>query len=164
VRSRGKAIAVTSGFAAAAAVAGLAATPASAGIAPPPPKAPACSSDIIGRGPGDAVGRKLTFTYYLNGGQCKFGLYTLIVRNTYNPRQLAVFIKLGDGKSKEVVFNETLPWTPTGNPLDPTNPISGPGLCVTGVTTEGFRIGDIAPDPVEADCDPLRGGGARAFH
>jgi hypothetical protein len=168
VRSRGKAIAVTGGFAAAVAVAGLAATPAAAGIAPAPPaKTPACSTDIIGRGPGEAIGRELRFSYTLAGPQCRGSLYTLIIKNTYDPKQLAIFIKIGDGKTKDVSFDQNLPWTPTGNPAagGVAGPVvDGPGLCVIGVTTQGFSIGDIAPDPQEASCEPLRGGTARAFH
>jgi hypothetical protein len=161
VRSRGKATALTGGFAAAVAVAGLAATPASAGIAPTsPPKTPACSSDIIGRGPGEAIGRELRFSYTLDGAQCRNGLYSLIIKNTYNPKQIAIFIKVGDGKTKDVFFDQNLPWTPT----QAGGVEGGAGLCVIGVTTQGLRISDIAPDPQEAPCEPLRGGTARAFH
>ena len=127
-----------------------------------PAPAPSCSTDIIGRGPGSAVGRHVEFSYSLAGGQCRNGLYTLIIRNTYDPKQWAVFIKLGDGTSKDVFFNQDLPWTPTDPPND--LGVSGVGLCVTGVTTQGLRLGDIAPDPADAPCEPLRGGSARAFH
>jgi hypothetical protein len=165
VRARGKATAVAGGLAAAAAAVGLAGAPAAvAGVAAKvsTPVTPACSTDITGRGPGSAVGRHVEFSYTLAGGACRNGLYTLIIRNTYDPKQWAIFIHRGDGKSKEIFFSQDLPWTPTDPPND--LGLSGLGLCVTGVTTEGLRIGDIAPDPQDAPCEPLRGGTARAFH
>jgi hypothetical protein len=126
-------------------------------------KAPACSTDIIGRGPGSAVGRHIEFSYTLDGAACRTSLYALIVKNTYDPRQVAVFIKLGDGKSKDIFFSERLPWTPTPSPVaegsDGTE-----GLCVIGVTTRGLHIDDVAPDPQDGPCEPLHGGTARAFH
>lgn len=167
MRTRRRASIVAGAFAAAAAAVGLVAAPSSAAgsvstpapvVAPTPP--PACSADIIGRGPGEAIGRELRFSYTLAGAQCRTSLYTLIIKNTYNPKQVAVFIKLGDGRSKDVVFDQNLPWTPT----QAGGVEGGAGLCVIGVTTLGFGIADVAPDPSDAPCEPLRGGTARAFH
>jgi hypothetical protein len=177
--TRRRMLAVTGAVASVAAVAGIAGSPA-AGAAtsakavqahtkskPAKPKPAKCSTDIIGRGPGSAVDRKIEFSYSLKGAACVDGLYTLIVKNTYDPSQIAVFSKFGDGRSKDIFFAETLPWTPTPSPIaegsDGTE-----GLCVIGVTgtfsRQGFHIKDIAPDPKEAPCEPLQGGTARAFH
>src|SRR5207245_2907788 len=117
-------------------------------------------TDITGRGPGAAAGRHVEFSYTLAGAQCRDALYVLIIRNTYDPKQLGLFVHRGDGKTKDVFFNQDLPFTPT-DPVGATN--DGVGLCVVGVTIQHARIQDIAPDPSDAPCEPLRGGSARAF-
>lgn len=114
--------------------------------------------------PTSSAGRHLEFGYTLAGGQCRLSIYALIVRNNYDPTQLAVFARFGDGKSKEVFFIQDLPFTPT-QPSETGGIVpGGAGLCVIGVTTQGVRITDIAPDPQDAPCEPLKGGTARAFH
>lgn len=159
---RRKTIVISGTLAGVIAGAGLAGSPAAAGVVPNPPvKPPACSTDIIGRGPGSAVGRHVEFSYTLGGGQCRDAVYALIIKNTYNSKQIALFAKLGDGVTKDVFFSQDLPFTPTD---PPTAGSSGVGLCVIGVTVRNFQIADIAPDPSEAPCEPLRGGSARAFH
>jgi hypothetical protein len=143
------------------AVTGLAGEPVAAGVVPTPPNPAACSTDIVGRGPGSAVGRQVEFSYTLGGGACRDAVYALIIRNTYDPQQVALFAQLGDGKSKDIFFRQDLPFTPTD---PPTAEQSGVGLCVIGVVVRHLKIADIAPDPSEAPCEPLRGGSARAFH
>ena len=130
-------------------------------------------TDIIGRGPGAASGRQLEFSYTLAGGSCHSAIYGLIVRNSYDPRQIGIFLQRGDGKSKEVAYKVTLPFTPT-QPSETGGIVPGEaGLCVTAFTFRGLHIEDIAPDrsPTVEDtnlltsvCDPLKGGTARAFH
>jgi hypothetical protein len=100
----------------------------------------------------------------LAGGQCRLSVYALIVRNTYDPKQVAVFAKLGDGKTKEVFFSQNLPFTPVQRSESGALVPGEAGLCVIGVTTQGLHIADIAPDPEDGPCEPLLGGTARAFH
>lgn len=158
---------VTAASVAVALVGGSAASAAGSGtgVVGPVATAPACSTDIIARGSlAAASGRHLEFSYLLAGGECRLSVYALIVRNNYDPKQIAVFARLGDGKSKEVIFSQDLPFTPTQRSESGAVVPGTAGLCVIGVTTQGLRISDIAPDPEDAPCEPLKGIGARAFH
>ncbi len=174
MRMRRRMIGISAALAGAVALSGVAGSAAAAGPVVPAGKATACSTDITGRGPGAAAGRHMEFSYTLAGGACRNAVYALIVRNTYDRKQLAIYLQLGDGLSKSISYAVDLPFTPT-QPSD-TGPGLVPGeagLCVTAFTLRGFHIRDIAPDrsPTVEDtnlltavCDPLKGGTARAFH
>jgi hypothetical protein len=150
------------------AVAGLVVTPAAAAATNAPAPA-ACSTDIINAFGGSLTGRRISFAYLLAGPSCRDGVYLLVVRNLYNPRQTALLARRGDGSSNLIHFDQALPFTPTGVPTTLFGG-TGAGLCVTGITVRRARIDDIAPDPYPGQntCISLipsgPGGVARAFH